>query len=115
MKWLRADGQGADPVRNDLKGGRTYAQYSAGCAAVWALILAAGERRLDPVSRDRLRLTCAGWWMGWTSATIARAVYPPPTKLDPAANKRLGIASLALIALGAASVIRLLAAGKRAA
>lgn len=56
-----------------------YAIYSIACAAVWAAILgvlaAAGEkeklRRVLPVF--------GGWWIGWTSATIARAVHPPPT------------------------------------
>jgi hypothetical protein len=71
-----------------------------------------GRRRLDPVSWDRLRLTCAGWWMGWLSATIARAVFPPPGKLEPAAERRLGIASLALVALGLGSVVRFLSGGK---
>jgi hypothetical protein len=73
----------------------TYVRYSVGCAGVWALILAAGARTLDPEEWDRLRLTCAGWWMGWTSATIARVVYPPPKSLAPEAEKRLATASLA--------------------
>jgi hypothetical protein len=25
-------------------------------------------------------LVFAGWWIGWLSATIARAVYPPPKR-----------------------------------
>jgi hypothetical protein len=32
-------------------------------------------------SKDILRtvvVLCGGWWIGWISATIARAVYPPP-------------------------------------
>lgn len=91
----------------------TYRQYSVGCACVWGVILAAGERRLDPEARDRLRLTCAAWWVGWTSATIARAAYPPPKKLDPVAEKRLAYGSLALVALGFASVVRLLAFSRR--
>jgi hypothetical protein len=93
----------------------TYARYSVGCAGVWALILAAGARRLDPEEWDRLRLTCGGWWMGWTSATIARVVYPPPKLLPPATQKRLASASLALIALGLAGVLRSLATSGRAA
>jgi hypothetical protein len=31
-------------------------------------------------SKDILRtvvVLCGGWWIGWISATIARAVYPP--------------------------------------
>jgi hypothetical protein len=53
--------------------------------------------------------------MGWTSATIARTAYPPPKQLDPTAEKRLATTSLALIALGLASVVRSLLTGKRAA
>jgi hypothetical protein len=28
-------------------------------------------------------LTFAGWVLGWTSATIARYVYPPPKSRGP--------------------------------
>jgi hypothetical protein len=51
--------------------------------------------------------------MGWTSATIARAAYPAPKPLDPAAEKKLANASLALIALGLASVLRSLGSRQR--
>src|ERR1039458_4407810 len=40
-------------------------------------------RHADPTdshSRSAIRLMCLGWWIGWTSATIARVVYPPPKK-----------------------------------
>ncbi len=77
-----------------------------GCAGVWALILAAGNRWADPEERAKLRLACAGWWMGWASASVARAAYPPPKRLDPTAEKRLANVSLALIALGLAGVLR---------
>lgn len=57
---------------------KSYTTYSIGCALVWAFILAmlalAGRK-------EQLRTVlpfCVGWWMGWTSATIARYVYPPP-------------------------------------
>jgi drug/metabolite transporter (DMT)-like permease len=90
----------------------TYAGYSIGCAAVWAVILAVGRRRLDPQTRNSLEMGCGAWWCGWTSATIARAGYPPPEKLSPTAEKRLEIVSLVLVAIGLSSVIRLLAKGK---
>jgi phosphatidylserine synthase len=91
----------------------TYTGYSICCAAVWAVILVVAERRLDSQTRNTLRLTCVGWWSGWTSATIARVSYPPPKKLKPAGEKRLGIVSIGLIAIGLISVIRLLITGKR--
>src|SRR5215467_4396242 len=61
-------------------------RYSVSCAGVWALILAAGKRWADQEDWDRLRATCAGWWMGWTSATIARVAYPPSKQLDAVAE-----------------------------
>ena len=80
---------------------------------MWVVILAAAQRRLDPGTRNALRLWCLAWWSGWTSATIARAGYPPPKKLAPRSKKRLGIVSIVLIAAGLGNVIRLLATGKR--
>ena len=61
----------------------SYTSYSIACAVVWALVLvilaAAGEkeklRKILPVF--------GGWWVGWTSATIARYVYPPPKSSPP--------------------------------
>jgi hypothetical protein len=84
------------------------------CAAVWALILAAGKRWSDPEDWERLRMTCGGWWMGWTSASIARVAFPPAKQLDAAAEKKVADASLALVALGVGSVVRYLVTGRRA-
>jgi hypothetical protein len=57
---------------------KTYTAYSIGCGIVWAiiwvLVAVAGSNHLHA-----LLLVFAGWVIGWTSATIARAVYPPPT------------------------------------
>lgn len=92
----------------------TYPAYSIGCAVVWSVILLLARRRLDSQTRNTLRLVCSGWWMGWTSATIARIGFPPPKQLTPAAEKRLRIVSIVLIALGLTSTIRMLATGKRA-
>ena len=91
----------------------TYTAYSIGCAGVWGVILLLGRRRLDAQSWSTLRLVCGGWWMGWTSATIARIGYPPPKQLTPAGEKRLRIISIVLIALGLTSTLRMLVAGKR--
>jgi len=91
----------------------TYTAYSIACAGVWGAILLLARRRLDSQTQNTLRLVCSGWWMGWTSATIARIGYPPPKQLTPAAEKRLRILSSVLIALGLASTIRMLATGKR--
>jgi len=91
----------------------TYTAYSAGCAGVWGVILLIGRRRLDSETCNTLRLVCGGWWIGWTSATIARIGYPPPKPLTPEGEKRLRMISSMLIALGLANTVRMLAAGKR--
>jgi hypothetical protein len=91
----------------------TYTTYSIGCAGVWGVILLVGRRRLDSQTWNTLRLVCSGWWLGWTSASIARVAYPPPKQLTPASEKRLRMISIVLIALGLASTSRMFAAGKR--
>jgi len=90
----------------------TYTGYAIGCAATWGVILLIANRRLDPANRKTLLLVCNGWWLGWTSATIARIGFPPPKPLTPEAKERLAKVSIVGIALGLASVIRLLATGK---
>lgn len=90
----------------------TYTTYSIGCASVWAVILLLARSRLDSETRNALRLVCSGWWIGWTSATIARIGFPPPKPLTPAAEKRLRVVSSVLVALGLASTIRMLVTGK---
>ncbi|MBV8929673.1 MAG: hypothetical protein JO152_11170 [Mycobacteriaceae bacterium] len=91
----------------------TYTAYSIGCAGVWGVILLIGRRRLDSQTWSTLRLVSGGWWIGWTSATIARIAYPPPKQLTPASEKRLRIISIVLVALGLTNTIRFLATGKR--
>ncbi len=90
----------------------SYTAYSIGCAGVWGAILLAARRRLDPQAWDTLRRVCGGWWIGWTSATIARIAYPPPKPLTPAGEKRLRIVSSGLVALGLINAVRMLIAGK---
>jgi len=91
----------------------TYTAYSIGCAGVWGVIVLLARRRLDAQNRETLRLVCGGWWMGWTSATIARIGFPPPKPLTPAGARRLRIVSIVLVALGLTNTIRFLASGKR--
>lgn len=57
---------------------KSYTGYSLGCAVVWAFILVFTTRRGDADRAPTYRSVCAGWWLGWLSATIARSVYPPP-------------------------------------
>ncbi|BBZ52212.1 hypothetical protein H7H82_21115 [Mycobacterium heidelbergense] len=58
----------------------TYTGYSIGCAIVWAVILATVSSAADSTTRHTFMLVFWGWWIGWLSATIARAVYPPPKR-----------------------------------
>ncbi len=90
-----------------------YTAYSIGCAGVWGVILLLARRRLDAQTRNTLRLVSGGWWMGWTSATIARIAYPPPKQLTAAGEKRLRVVSSVLVALGLVNIIHMFAAGKR--
>jgi hypothetical protein len=89
----------------------TYTAYSIGCAAVWGVILVVAQRRLG--SQTRHMLVCTGWWSGWRSATIARFSFQPPKQLKPESERRLGIVSMLLIAVGLIGVIRLLISGER--
>jgi hypothetical protein len=58
----------------------TYTAYSVGCAIVWAVILSAVLSAADSVTWHKFVLVFSGWVIGWLSATIARAVYPPPKR-----------------------------------
>ena len=87
--------------------------YSIGSALAWAILLATGRGMLDAKNWERLRLGAAGWWMGWLSATIARASYPQPQQLTEADHKRLERVSLVLILLGFGNFVRLLITGRR--
>ena len=91
----------------------TYTGYSIGCVGVWGMILLLAQRHADTQTEKAVRMVCGGWWMGWTSATIARAAYPPPKPLGPAAEKRIRIVSSVLVAVGIGNVVRVLVTGKR--
>ena len=58
----------------------SYTAYSVGCAIVWAVILSAVLSTADSVTGHKFVLVFSGWVIGWLSATIARAVYPPPKR-----------------------------------
>jgi hypothetical protein len=107
-----ATSKGGSVPGRDLPQVKSYTGYSIGCGIVWAVILAVGQRRLDPPARKTLQQACAAWWSGWTSATIARVGYPAPKKLTSRGEKRLRTVSLGLIAIGLINVIRLLVSGK---
>ncbi|HEV7830643.1 MAG TPA: hypothetical protein VGP04_17725 [Pseudonocardiaceae bacterium] len=61
----------------------TYTAYSIGCAVVWAVILAVVAAAASEDTKYTFIVTFFGWVIGWLSATIARAVYPPPPSRQP--------------------------------
>jgi biotin transporter BioY len=56
----------------------SYTAYSVACAIIWAVILIAVAAGATAAKLHTFWLLFAGWVIGWTSATIARYVYPPP-------------------------------------
>ena len=62
---------------------RTYTAYSVGVAIVWAAILIGVSIGASDATRKVFYVLFLGWAIGWTSATIARVVYPPPKSQRP--------------------------------
>jgi hypothetical protein len=56
----------------------TYTRYSIACGIVWAVVLLVVGTTAKKGTFHTFLLVGAGWAIGWTSATIARSVYPPP-------------------------------------
>lgn len=65
---------------------RTYTAYSIACAVVWIVLIAIGLARGNTTTQHTVLFVMLGWWIGWTSATIGRYVYPPPKKYRHAAG-----------------------------
>lgn len=59
---------------------RSYWTYSAALAAVWAVALFLTRAVRGEAAARQARLVCAGYCLAWVSTTIARYIYPPPTK-----------------------------------
>ncbi|MDA8076880.1 MAG: hypothetical protein M0Z40_17000 [Actinomycetota bacterium] len=62
---------------------QSYGSYSIGCAVVWAAILGVLAARGERKKLRKILPVFGGWCMGWTSATIARYVYPPAKSRPP--------------------------------
>jgi flagellar biosynthesis protein FliR len=67
----------------------SYKAYAIGCAIAWAIVWAIWAATNPKNAIDKLLLFFLGWLVGWTSATIARVVYPPPKKRASAAPTTL--------------------------
>lgn len=59
---------------------RTYTAYSISCVIAWAIILPAAVALDSKYILHTVLVLCGGWWIGWISATIARALYPPSAR-----------------------------------
>ncbi|MGH3408707.1 MAG: hypothetical protein ACRDRJ_40365 [Streptosporangiaceae bacterium] len=58
----------------------TYTAYSIGFFAAWAVLLAICAATVSSKTMGYIFAISGGSVIGWTSATIARVVYPPPKK-----------------------------------
>jgi hypothetical protein len=58
----------------------TYTAYTVGCAVAWAVLWIVVGTQSSEATQERVLFVFLGWLIGWTSATIARAVYPPPAR-----------------------------------
>jgi hypothetical protein len=77
----------ASPGHPVLRPGRmnTYTAYGVGFFAAWAVLLAICAATVSNKTLGYILAIFFGSVIGWTSATIARVVYPPPKK-RPAAG-----------------------------
>lgn len=50
---------------------------------MWAAILIGVSIGASDATRKVFYVLFLGWMIGWTSATIARVVYPPPKSRRP--------------------------------
>jgi 4-hydroxybenzoate polyprenyltransferase len=62
-----------------MKRFNSYKAYAVGCAIAWAILWIVVGTQSSEATQERVLFVFLGWLLGWTSATIARAVYPPPT------------------------------------
>jgi hypothetical protein len=54
-----------------------------GCLIAWAILWVVVGTQSSETTREHVLFVFLGWLLGWTSATIARAAYPPPAKRRP--------------------------------
>jgi hypothetical protein len=62
---------------------RNYWVYSIGCFVVWGVLLAVVAAQGKNDKTHTTLLVFGGWVIAWVSGTIARFVYPPPSRWLP--------------------------------
>ncbi len=65
---------------SSLRRFHTYKAYTLGCVIAWAIVWVLVGTLASQHKREIVLYVFLGWLIGWTSATIARAVYPPPRR-----------------------------------
>jgi hypothetical protein len=60
--------------------GRNYWTYSVGLAVAWAVLIALTAALRGASAVERVLPVFGGFCVGWVSTTIARYVYPPPSR-----------------------------------
>lgn len=60
----------------------SYKAYTAGCVIAWGIVWIVVGTQASDHKRLVVLYVFLGWVIGWTSATIARAVYPPPRRIS---------------------------------
>ena len=58
----------------------SYKAYSIGCVIAWGVVWVVCAIAASSETRHNVLLLFLGWVIGWTSASIARVVYPPPNR-----------------------------------
>lgn len=59
---------------------RSYWVYSVGLLLAWAVVLLLTSRLRGGSVTHRVLPVFGGFCIGWVSTTIARYVYPPPSR-----------------------------------
>jgi len=62
---------------------RNYRIFSIGCFVVWGVILGVVAAQGKSAKTHTILLVFGGWVIAWVSGTIARFVYPPPSRWLP--------------------------------
>lgn len=63
-----------------MKKFNSYRAYTVGCVIAWAILWIVVGIQASEATKERVLYVFLGWLLGWTSATIARTVYPPPDR-----------------------------------
>ncbi len=75
---MREPNENSTPSRSRWYWKPTYAGFAISCAIAWAIIWVLLATLASTLTVHRMAYVFLGWVIGFTTATIARAVYPRP-------------------------------------